>query len=301
MKYQKLGKRLESRLGTVREITQIKKGFSDEEKYIVKTVSDTFLLRISSVKADSRKKEEFEIMKKLFTKGVSCNKPIDIFTDKEDEKIFSLFSFIPGYDAEENINGLAEPTQFEIGFQAGRDLKKINSLENHTNTWKQRKLAKHEYYLRQYSEHGYNLDNDNKIIKFIELNCDKIELDPDRLQHDDFHLGNIVINNDQYSGILDFNRYDWGDPLHEFVKLEWFTWPISREFARGEIKGYFGNGDVSRDNCLILSVYIAMSIFATIVWTLKFHAHTMPFIENRIHSILDSYEYFDRIRPEWII
>ena len=302
MKYQKVEKQLEKRLGAFREITRIRKGFSEEEKYMVKTASDTYLLRISPVNAHSRKVEEFEIMKEVFAKGVSCNRPIDMFTvEDEDERICSLFSFLPGYDAEENINALDEQTQYEIGFQAGLDLRKINSVKNQTSSWKQRKLVKHEHYLRQYFDHGYSFKNDKKVINFIELNCDRIESGPDMLQHDDFHLGNIVINNNEYSGILDFNRYDWGDPLHEFVKLEWFTWPISRSFSRGEIKGYFGKNSVSQDACLIISVYVAMSIFSTFVWTMKFHPHTMPVIEKTMNSILDSYEYFDKPQPEWTI
>ena len=299
MNNKKLEKRLENRLGKVCEITRIEKGFSNEEKYLIKTESDRFLLRISSGKAYPRKKEEFEIMGRLFEKGVRCNRPVDIFQEKDDGKIYSLFSFLPGRDAEENIGGLSEPTQFEIGFRAGRDLKTINSIENSSGTWKERKLVKHEHYVGQYSELGYRFEDDAKVLKFIETNCDRIESGSDRLQHDDFHLGNILIDNGEYSGILDFNRFDWGDPMHEFVKLEWFSWPVSQQFARGQIKGCFGNKVVGEDICLILSVYIAMSIFSTIVWTLKFHPHTMPFIENRMRAILADYEYFERIRPLW--
>lgn len=66
------------------------------------------MLRISSATTYSRKKEEFEIMTKLFSKGGgSCNRPIDIFIEEE-EKVYSLFTFLPGYNAEENINRLAE-------------------------------------------------------------------------------------------------------------------------------------------------------------------------------------------------
>jgi aminoglycoside phosphotransferase (APT) family kinase protein len=266
---------------------------------MIKTKSETFLLRISSAKAYSRKKEEFDLMRRLSEKGVRCNKPVDIFQEKGDGKIYSLFSFLPGHDAEENISRLPGPTQLEIGIRAGRDLKTINSLEKAAGSWKRRKLAKHEYYVGQYSELGYRFENDGRVLKFIEENCDRIESGADRLQHDDFHLGNIVIDNGEYSGILDFNRYDWGDPLHEFVKLEWFSWPVSRQFARGQVEGYFGNQEVGKSICLILSLYIAMSIFSTTVWTLKFHPHTMPFIENRTRSILGDYEYFDRIRPLW--
>ena len=299
MKYANLVRRLESRLGPVHEITQIKKGFSQEEKYLIKTKLHDYLLRISPAKAYARKKEEFEVMEKAFAKDVSCNRPIDMFM--EEEKIYSLFTFLPGHDAEDHINELPESTQFEIGFRAGQDLKKINTLENHTESWKEKKLIKHEQYLKKYRETGYRFDNDEKVLKFIELNYDRIKPGPDKLQHDDFHLGNIVINNGEYSGILDFNRYDWGDPLHEFVKLEWFTWPVSRAFARGEIKGYFGDREIGTDTCLILSVYIAMSIFSTIVWTLKFYPDTMSFVDKRVDSILTDYDCFDRIRPQWII
>ncbi|MCE7792052.1 aminoglycoside phosphotransferase family protein [Salipaludibacillus sp. CUR1] len=33
---------------------------------------------------------------------------------------------------------------------------------------------------------------------------------PNLFQHDDFHLGNIIVNNKKFAGVIDFNRYDWG-------------------------------------------------------------------------------------------
>ena len=133
------------------------------------------------------------------------------------------------------------------------------------------------------------------------MNYNRSEADADYLQHDDFHLGNIIIDDGQYAGILDFNRYDWGDPLHEFVKLEWFTWSVSEAFARGQVDGYFGNNHFDENMCIQICVYIAMSIVSTIVWTLKFHPHTWTQIETRMRSILDHYDDFECVCPKWAI
>ena len=39
------------------------------------------------------------------------------------------------------------------------------------------------------------------------------------LQHDDFHVGNLIVQNARLSGIIDFNRYDWGIPYMTFLNL----------------------------------------------------------------------------------
>ncbi|MDQ0257325.1 aminoglycoside phosphotransferase (APT) family kinase protein [Evansella vedderi] len=33
------------------------------------------------------------------------------------------------------------------------------------------------------------------------------------LQHDDFHCNGL------YNGMIDFNRFDWGDTWHDFYKF----------------------------------------------------------------------------------
>lgn len=291
---------IERWIGAPHKISLIEKGFSNEEKYEVITDSSIYLLRLSTIKSYIKKKE-FDLMKELYENGVRCNQPIDIFIHENQGKVYSIFSYLPGYDAEDNIARIPTSTQYEMGFHAGQDLKRINSLSNSTKTWKQRKWKKHEHYLKQYYEQDYRLSNDEKVLKFIEKNYYKIESNTDYFQHDDFHLGNIIINDREYIGILDFNRYDLGDPLHEFVKLEWFTWPVSKEFARGQIEGYFGKNHIDDDDCLQICIYLAMSILSTIVWTLKFHPHTMTHIENRMYSILDHYEYFEKVIPDWAI
>ncbi len=292
-----LQQRLETRIKDICRIYPIEKGFSQEKKFQIQTNAKDLLLRIAPLDALSRKQEEFGIMKQLFAEGVRCNCPVEMFT--EDDGVYSLFHYLPGDDAETAITGIPDDAGFKAGVQAGRDLKKINTLERPARNWKSQKLEKHDRYVAKYRQMGCHFPNDDKVLDFIRQHWDQINPGNDRFLHDDFHLGNIVMLRGVYSGILDFNRYDWGDPLHEFVKLEWFTWPVCEAFARGQIKGYFGDRGISDADCLTLSVYIAMSIFSTIVWTQIYHPHTMPSIRAKVDAILTRYRCFDQIRPKW--
>lgn len=292
-------KEIEERIGRIQSIASIEKGFSIEKKFKITTGEGDYLLRVSPIKALNSKAKEFELMRKLYEIGVRCNKPILLFKNDEQKSVCAVYSYLSGIDAEDNIGNMPEEIQYKSGIEAGEDLKRINSLNCETNNWKKRKWKKHEYYVSRYSEQDYRFENDEKILRFIEMHYDASEAVNDQLQHDDFHLGNIIINSQGYVGILDFNRYDWGDPLHEFVKLEWFTWPVSEVFARGQIEGYFGKKHIDDIECLQISVYIAMSILSTIVWTLEFHPHAWMDIEARMLMILDHCDYFESVRPKW--
>jgi aminoglycoside phosphotransferase (APT) family kinase protein len=67
-------------------------------------------------------------------------------------------------------------------------------------------------------------------MEFIEKNERYIKNRPNLFQHDDFHAGNIIVKENRYAGVIDFNRYDWGDPIHEFYKLALFSREVSIPF-----------------------------------------------------------------------
>ena len=293
--------RIRETTGEIRRVLPIEKGFSNEKKWRVVAKNGDYLLRLTSSDIIERKKEENRLMLRLYKAGVTCNEPLDLFESSDRTRLYSLYRYLPGQDAEGSLAELSPLRQYEIGKKAGNDLKKINGITSDRNTWYERKWKKHGLYLDKYETMDYRFHDDRKVLKFIETNYSETGAAPDVLQHDDFHLGNILVHHDDYGGILDFNRYDWGDPLHEFVKLEWFTWPVSKAFAVGQVKGYFGENGVSDKNSRQMAVYIAMSIFSTIVWTLRFHPQTMAYIEKRIEAILAHYRFFEKTVPDWVL
>ena len=43
---------------------------------------------------------------------------------------------------------------------------------------------------------------------------------PQSFQHGDYHIGNMMIENNKIV-IIDFDRYDFGDPWEEFNRIVW--------------------------------------------------------------------------------
>jgi hypothetical protein len=74
---------------------------------------------------------------------------------------------------------------------------------------------------------------------------------------------------------------------------------VSEAFARGQVEGYFGKRQLDDATCLPITVYIAMSLLSTIVWTLEFHPHIWPETERQVLALLARYNNFARIRPQW--
>lgn len=288
-------------IGVVQEVLPLENGFSPDQKYKVTAETGVYLVRVSSSASFSSKQEAFLLMRSLHTQGVRCNQPVALFQDDARRGVYGIYHFLPGTDAAASITHYATETQYEMGKAAGEDLRRINHLRGTTRNWKARKWQKHQSYVQKYFEQDYRFRHDDRVLRFIERNYDDTEEEADFLQHDDFHLANLIVHEGQYAGVIDFDRYDWGDPLHEFVKLEWFTWPVSEAFARGQGAGYFGAKGIDDAACLQFCVYLAMSIFSSIVWTLNHHPDTWPFMENRMCSILERYDYFDCVRPAWAL
>lgn len=85
--------------------------------------------------------------------------------------------------------------------------------------WYDRKLEKHQRYVEEYKSTGIRFKNDEKVLLFIDNNMNLMRDRPNMLQHDDFHVGNLIVQNARLSGIIDFNRYDWGIPYMTFLNL----------------------------------------------------------------------------------
>ena len=220
-------------------IEEISKGFSPDKKYIITTIEDEkYLLRTGDIKEFERKKIEFQILNEMQKRSVQAQKPIEIGLLEEEGLCYSIFSYIEGEDAKKLLPTYTPKEQYDIGIEAGKDLAKMHTYEAPKDIlpWYERAMRKHSKYLEVYKTCGIKIKNDDKIIKFIDENEMYVKDRPNRFQHDDFHLENIIVRDGKYVGVIDFNGYDWGDPLHDFVKIALFARDISIPYSIGQMK-----------------------------------------------------------------
>lgn len=281
---------------------QIKKGFSSDEKYLVHmNDGKKLLLRMFKLEEYESKKKEYSILERMQDYNVICSQPISI--GEVENRGYIITSYIEGKDAEDEIQKYTEQEQFNIGFEAGKELLKIHqyAAPSHVSSWHSRRVKKHKKYIDAYLTCGIKVKNDQRIINFIEENIHLMKQRPNLLQHDDFHVGNIIVNNKKLAGVIDFNRYDWGDPIHEFLKIGIFSRGVSIPFSIGQIRGYFNNTDPDEYFWRLYSLYLAMCVFSTVIWTLKTIPENINDMLDKVYMFLEDHDYFSRLTPKWYI
>ena len=236
----------------------IKKGYSTDQKVIVKRGSEKYIVRTFQGNQE-RRELEVALLRRLEELDLKALRVISL----EEGKMVT--SFIEGEDAEEVITALPREVQYQIGLKASEDLRKIHMIEAPTNDWYERQSAKYRRYIERYQELPLKVQGDEQIIRFIEERLHLMKGRPNVLQHDDFHLPNLIVKDGKYVGVIDFGRFDWGDPIWDFIKLGMFSTEKSVPFAKGLIEGYY-DGEPSKEFWELYALYLAMSVFSAIVW-----------------------------------
>lgn len=283
----------------------VPKGFSGDKLYRVESADGSRkLLRVFDVREYGRKRDEFAILQEMERLGVRCTRPLEIGELPGPRSTFGymLLSYIDGSDAEEVLPALSPREQYQIGLEAGAELRSIHrfgAVPEGLVAWHESKSAKHRKYVEQYQACGVRIKGDERILGFIERNLKWMERRPNGFQHDDFHVSNLIVADNRLAGVIDFNRFDWGDPEHDFVKVGMFSRGVSVPFSIGQIRGYFGEREPDEDFWSRYALYLAMTVISSVVWTLKVSPETMDRMMEKIDLVLEDHQGFERVVPVW--
>lgn len=108
----------------------IKKGWSSDKKYYVKTVeSSSFLMRVADISQYEQKKAEYENMKRIANLGIPMQQPVDFGVCNGGSNVFLILTWVDGEDAEEVLPLLPETAQYVLGRTAGKILKEMQTTE----------------------------------------------------------------------------------------------------------------------------------------------------------------------------
>ncbi|KEP27797.1 aminoglycoside phosphotransferase family protein [Bacillus zhangzhouensis] len=277
-------------------------GFSGDRIFLVTTSSsEKLVLKLSDIQEYPRLRKKASVLRKLKERGILCSEVIEIGMSVEQSCSYRILPFIEGENARASIHLLTNKEQYEIGRRAGRELSLMHtypapSLEV---PWDERVMAKNERYVHAYRSSGVTFNHDQFVLDFIKSHADVVKGRPNRFQHDDFHLGNIIIEGNQYAGVIDFDQFDWGDPIHDFYKLSLFSRENSIPFSVGQLDHYLSTQATNDDFWLLFSIYTAMSFFSSIVWTLTFDPAHVKDMVDRVDRMLTDHERFNQLMPTW--
>ncbi|MEC2342624.1 phosphotransferase family protein [Paenibacillus barengoltzii] len=287
---------------TFKKIDPITKGWSSDQKYYIETVTnERWLLRIADISQYDHKKHEFEMMRRLAESGIPMSRPVDFGVCNNGQSVYSLSTWCDGEDAQAVLPKLTDTRQYHLGVTAGQILRQVHSIPAPVDQepWESSFNRKVDRKIKQYHDCGVKMVGDEQIIAYIEANRHYLSERPQCFQHGDYHVGNMIISPEGELWIIDFNRWDYGDPWEEFNRIVWSA-KVSPHFATGQIHGYF-HGNPPDEFFTLLALYIGTNALSSIPWAIPFGEVEVAVMQQQARDVLT---WFDGMRnpvPAWYL
>ena len=213
--------------------------------------------------------------------------------------VYMLLTWVEGRDLEEVLPGLPEADQRRLGREAGEILRAIHAIPlAEPDVPKQTKQPKKLRQLAAYEASDLRIPGDETAVQFVKDHIGDVWKMPPVYLHGDFHPGNLILRPEGTIGVIDFNRWEAGDPWEEFYKLESFGRELSVPYCIGQIDAYFRD-NVPADFWTALAVYVAHASLYSITWAEKFGRPEIDGMIRRCRAAFDDYDGFRRSIPKW--
>lgn len=280
------------------EFALIEKGWSGDQKYCaVRSDGSKDLVRIADAGTFEVKKKEYEVMRQIAALGIPMCLPLALGT--YEEFTYSIQSWIDGEDAEETIPLLSDTQQYVYGLQAGEILRRIHSLPAPAEQpgWEERFNKKMDRKIAGYNACDIKFRGGSLMIGYINENRGLLSGRPQSVQHGDYHIGNMMIDRNGALIVIDFHRFDYGDPWEEFNRIVWCAGK-SPLFASGMVNGYFGSeppGDFWR----LLALYISSNTLSSVYWAVPFGEKEVNTMLHQAEEVLGWYDDMKTCIPSW--
>lgn len=255
------------------------------------------LLRILDQSKFSRKIQEIRYLSNLELEPVRFSQPLSVELKKD--KVHYTTTFLEGVDLESVLAQLSINEQTRLGHQAGDALRQIHTTikVNDDGSWAQRYSAKIDRKIASYRQCGITIpDGEVLIAKLIRLKP-SLEGRPQCFQHGDYHVGNFLLGNDGNLGILDFDRWDIGDPWEEFNRLTWCR-EASTIFTKAMILAYFDNA-LPEMFFELLFLYMGTNLLGSIAWAQDFGEEEVAVTLKLIQRFESDTAHYTTVKPLW--
>ena len=281
------------------KVEPITKGWSEDKKYCVTTEEGTkYLLRITPISRYETRKSLFAMLERVAALDIPMCVPVEFGTCYKG--VYSLQSWIDGEDLEAVLPLLSETEQYVLGFKSGEIARKMHTIPapKTQEDWASRFNRKTDMKIQKYHECGLRFEGDDYVIAYIERNRHLLDNRPQCFQHGDYHVGNMMLESGELK-IIDFDRYDFGDPWEEFNRIVWSA-TASPHFATGQLRGYFGS-EPPLEFFKLLAFYIASNTLSSIYWAVPFGPSDLDTMMKQAQDVLTWFDNMKNPVPTWYL
>ena len=278
-------------------MSPVSAGWSGDKKYCaIDEKGQKYFLRITPLEKAERAKKSFELQKRIRALGVPMCEPLEC--GDIENGFYTLQSWVAGENAEDYVPSMPEDDQYKLGLESGVILKLIHSIPapDGAPDWETRFNAKIDRKIKGYCDCPIKFVGAEAFLKYLAQNRPLLRGRPQCFQHGDYHIGNMMVEHGKLV-IIDFDRFDYGDPWEEFNRIVWCA-QSSPRFAAGMVDGYF-DGNVPMEFWRLLALYISSNTLSSIPWAIPFGEEEIRKFLDQAEEILGWYDGMTKIVPSW--
>jgi aminoglycoside phosphotransferase (APT) family kinase protein len=274
----------------------IEEGFSADEKWCV---DHTYLVRVSPNSDRERLKMQGNLINAAHENDphIPFVHEIGVLNDKP----YMILDYIKGENGRVILPKLSKEVQYRIGQQVGQTLNKMHHISAPTgySSWDHRWISKVERLLPRFEDIAVGNKRYQKVARFVMNHLHLIKGRPSCVQHYDFHPGNILIHEEQFTGLIDMQKITYADPINEFYKMEYFNVPISKSYSRGVLDGYHENKGIPASFWELHRLYAAIHIMSAEVWANEIALDQQDRFKIYTDFTIDQFDDFNLFIPKW--
>ena len=281
------------------EITPIELGRSGENKYhIIRNNGVELILRTTDISNYKRHRESAVFAQMIHDRlGLEMNVPVEVAACCGDTLAYTLYTWVEGTDADRRILNMHTPEQARYGERAGKLLRRIHSVKapDDIMPWDEYYGDRVKEILRQFAYYRLDFRGFEKTFYFISDNMRLLKNRPQTALHGDFRSGNLVFTKSGEYGVIDFDRWCWGDPYMDFQCIRR---SCSAPFSRGQINGYF-EGSVPGDFFALMAFYTAVDAIRSVCRAYPYGKHAIDEAVKTTEKTVREYNGFEGLVPVW--
>ena len=147
-----------------------------------------------------------------------------------EDSVYTILDYMKGESGEVALQSRSNHVQYQIGQQVGHTLKNMHSIPAPKNyrSWDEHWSQRVTRLTPRFEKIASQNERLQRVLAFVNEHLRLLVGRPSSIQHYDFHPGNIIIQGDQFSGLIDMQKITYGDPVNEFYKMEYFNVPVKR-------------------------------------------------------------------------
>lgn len=279
------------------KLEPVEYGWSGDKKYHAWDADGKeYFLRVCAPEKEDLLRKAQELQQGALDLGLPVTAPRGL--ERREDGVYAWEEWLLGQMLDSVLPSLPQEKQRSLGVDAGKILKRLHSFPapEGVEDWEERFNHKIDRKIRQYRECPLRYENGDAFLRYLEENRGCLAGRPQCRQHGDYHVGNMMLSGGRLF-IIDFDRFDWGDPWEEFNRIVWCA-QASPAFASGMVQGYF-HGEPPRQFWELLALYIACNALSSLPWAIPFGEQEINTMRSQAAEILSWYDNMKSVVPHW--